>query len=58
MVDFAEGVSYAPASGFDDASFAPAEDQLAGTPLRRKAADRVVFPDRTAPELLIAKWAG
>jgi hypothetical protein len=58
MVDFAKGMSYFLASGFDDRALARAEDQLGRTPCHAgKAADRVIFPDQKAPELLIAKWA-
>jgi uncharacterized protein DUF6933 len=58
MVDFAKGVSYSLASGFDDAALARVEAQLGRTPCHAgKAADRVIFPDRKAPELLIAKWS-
>jgi hypothetical protein len=58
MVDFAKGVSHFLARGFDNAALARAEDQLGRTPCHAgKATDRVIFPDRKAPGLLIAKWA-
>jgi hypothetical protein len=58
MVDFAKGVPHFLSRGFDNAAIARAEDQLGRTPCHAgKAADRVVFPDRKAPALLIAKWA-
>jgi hypothetical protein len=58
MVDFANGVPHFLPSGFDDAALARVEDQLGRTPCHAgKAADRVVFPDRKAPALLVAKWA-
>ena len=59
MVDFAKGVPYFLASGFDDGALARAEDQLGRTPCHAgKPADRVIFPDRKALELMTAKWAG
>jgi len=58
MVDFAKGVPYFLASGFDDGALGRAEDQLGRTPCHAgKPADRVIFPDRKAPELLTVKWA-
>jgi len=58
MVDFAKGVPYFLASRFDDGDLAQAEDQLGSTPCHAgKRADRVIFPDRKAPELLTVKWA-
>jgi hypothetical protein len=58
MVDFAKGVPYFLADGFNDSALARVEDQLGRTPCHAgKAADRVIFPDRKAPELLTAKWA-
>jgi hypothetical protein len=58
MVDFAKGVPYFLASGFDDGALGRAEDQLSKTPCHAgKPGDRVIFPDRKAPELLTAKWA-
>jgi hypothetical protein len=59
MVDFAKGVPYYLKAGWDDAALGLVEDQLAKTPCYAgKPADRVVFPDQKAPELLTAKWAG
>jgi hypothetical protein len=58
LVDFGKGVSYFLPSGFDDGTLVQAEDQLGSTPCHAgKAADRVIFPDQKAAELLIAKWA-
>jgi hypothetical protein len=58
MVDFAKGVPYFLAGGLNDSALARAEDQLGRTPCHAgKPADRVIFPDRKAPELLTAKWA-
>jgi hypothetical protein len=57
MVDFAKGLPYFISPGFDDVALGRAEDQLGRTPCHAgKAADRVIFPDRKAPELLIKKW--
>ena len=58
MVDFAKGVPYFLASGFDDCALGRAEDRLGKTPCHAgKPGVRVIFPDRKAPELLTAKWA-
>jgi hypothetical protein len=58
MVDFAKGVSYFLARGFDDGALGRAEDQLSKTPCHAgKPTDRVIFPDRKALELLTGKWA-
>lgn len=60
MVDFAKGVPYyLEAGGWNDTALGVVEDRLAETPCRAgKPSDRVVFPERKAPELLAAKWAG
>jgi hypothetical protein len=60
MIDFAKGVPYYLEAGrWDDPSLAVVEDRLAKTPCHAsKPWEQVVFPDRKAPELLAAKWAG
>ena len=60
MVDFAKGVPYyLEVGGWDDTSLGMVEDRLAETPCHAgKASDRVIFPDRKAPELLAREWAG
>jgi hypothetical protein len=60
MADFANSVPYyLEAGGLRDSALVGAENRLAGTPCYAgKASDRVVFPDRRALELLVAKWAG
>jgi hypothetical protein len=59
-VDFAKSLPYFLASGpWDEATLQRAEDKLAETPCHAaRAFDRVVFPERKAPELLSVKWAG
>jgi hypothetical protein len=59
-VDFAKSLPYFLGSGpWDDATLQWAEDKLAETPCHAaRAFDRVVFPERKAPELLRVKWAG
>jgi hypothetical protein len=60
MVDFVKGVPYyLEAGGWDDSELTLVEDRLAETPCRAgKPSERVVFPEKRAPELLAAKWAG
>lgn len=60
MVDFAKGAPYYLEVGnWDDSSLDMVEDRLAETPCHAgKSSDRVIFPDRRAPELLAKKWAG
>jgi hypothetical protein len=60
MVDFAKAVPYyLDAGSWNDASLAVVEDKLARTPCRAsKPWEQAVFPDRKAPEVLAAKWAG
>lgn len=60
MVDFAKGVPYyLPAGQWSDDSLTVVEDRLAETPCHAAGPhDRVVFPDRKAPQLLAAQWAG
>jgi hypothetical protein len=60
MVDFAKGIPYyLEAGGWDDRSLEVVEDRLAETPCHAgERSDRVVFPEKKAPELLITKWAG
>ena len=59
MVDFAKAVSwYLEPGQWTDATLPLVEDRLAETPCRgSQRAERVVFPDRKAPELLRQKWA-
>jgi hypothetical protein len=59
MVDFAYAVPYYLDGVWDDRALGVAEDRLAETPCHAgKPSDRVVFPDKKAPELLSARWAG
>ena len=60
MVDFAKAVPYHLEPGYwDDTSLALVEDRLAETPCYAgRSLDQVVFPERKAPELLRARWAG
>ena len=60
MADFANSVPYyLGPGGLGDSALVGAENRLAGTPCYAgKASGRVVFPDRKALELLVAKWAG
>jgi hypothetical protein len=60
MADFANSVPYyLEADGWDDGALRVVEDRLAETPCRAgKPSDQVIFPDKKAPELLTAKWAG
>ena len=58
MVDFAKAVSYYLEPGlWSEASLSSAEEWLAQTPCHAGLSDnRVVFPDRKAPDLLREKW--
>jgi Domain of unknown function (DUF6933) len=58
MVDFAKGVPYYLDAGrWDYSSLGLVEDRLAETPCHAGTpANRVVFPDRKALELLTARW--
>ncbi len=57
MVDFAKAVSYYSADLRSDRGLMGLEDWLAKTPCHAGlAGDRVVFPDRKAPDLLRARW--
>lgn len=60
MVDFAKSAPYyLEVGGWDDSSLGLVEDRLAETPCHAgKPSDRVIFPERKAPELLTKKWAG
>ena len=59
MVDFAFAVPYHLDPGaWSEKTLSATEDWLAQTPCRAsKREERVIFPDRKAPELLYAKWA-
>ena len=58
MVDFAQAVPYCVEPGrLAGEALAVVEDRLAAAPCHAKlSGDRVVFPNRKAPELLRAKW--
>jgi len=58
MVDFAKAVPYYLEPGhWTRESLTLAEDRLAETPCRAsQRAERVIFPDQKAPEVLRAKW--
>jgi hypothetical protein len=58
MVDFARAVPYYLESGqWTDATLRLVEDRLAETPCHAGSSeDRVIFPERKAPDLLRAKW--
>jgi hypothetical protein len=58
LVDFAKSVPYHLEPGhWDDETLTGVEDRLAETPCHAsKSVERVIFPDRKAPELLLAKW--
>jgi len=58
MVDFAKAVPYYLEAGFwEDGSLEIVEDRLAKTPCYAgHRAERVVFPDQRAPDLLRARW--
>ena len=61
MVDFAKSLPYylENEDSDDTSSLAMAEDRLAETPCYAGGpSDRVVFPDKKAPQLLATKWAG
>ena len=58
MVDFAKAVPYHLEPGrWNEDTLALVEERLAETPCHAaRSADRVIFPDRKAPDLLRAKW--
>lgn len=58
MVDFAKGIPYYLEPGrWDEASLAQVEDRLAETPCHAgQRSERVIFPDKKAPELLTRRW--
>jgi hypothetical protein len=60
MVDFAKSVPYYLDAGrWNYSSLGLVEDRLAETPCHAGTpANRVVFPDRKALELLTARWGG
>jgi hypothetical protein len=59
MVDFAKALSYyLPVDAWNETTLMAAEERLAETPCRAGRADReVIWPRRTAIELLLAAWA-
>jgi hypothetical protein len=58
LVDFAKGMSYYLDASCEDEDLPRLEDRLAETPCHAgKRAESVVFPDRRARELLVARWA-
>jgi hypothetical protein len=58
MVDFAKGIPYYLEPGqWDEAALRTVEERLAETPCHAGGgSDRVIFPEKKAPELLCAKW--
>jgi hypothetical protein len=58
MVDFAKSLPYFLEPGqWDDTTLRTAEDKLAETPcFAGRSFAETVFPDKKAPELLLAKW--
>lgn len=58
MVDFAKAVPYHLEAGqWDEATLRIVEERLARTPCHAgRASERVIFPDKKAPEVLRAKW--
>ena len=58
MVDFAKSVPYLLEAGpWTQGDLCRAEDLLAKTPCHAaRSFERVIFPDRKAPELLSSKW--
>lgn len=58
MVDFAKSVPYHLEAGqWNESTLRLVEEHLAETPCHAaRAIDRVIFPEKKAPELLYAKW--
>jgi hypothetical protein len=58
MVDFAKSIPYyLEPEQWSENTLKDVEDQLAETPCHAsKSDDRVIFPDKKAPELLLSKW--
>lgn len=58
LVDFAKSVPFHLEAGhWDETTLETVEDRLAETPCHASTLDeRVIFPDRKAPEALMAKW--
>jgi hypothetical protein len=58
MVDFAKAIPfYLTADGWDDSTLPFVESRLARTPCHAgRRFEDVVFPDKRAPELLLARW--
>ena len=58
MVDFAKGIPYYLESGqWDETTLRTIEERLAETPCHAgQSSDRVIFPEKKAPELLRDKW--
>lgn len=58
LVEFSKAVPFYLPFGWGSTTLHVVEAQLAETPCRSAGPFRdVVFPDRKAPELLLAKWA-
>ena len=60
MVDFAKALPFYLEPGlWDESTLTVVQARLAETPCHAaRAFDQVIFPDRKAPEILQAKWAG
>jgi hypothetical protein len=58
MVDFAKGIPcYLEPGQWDEATLRTVEERLAETPCHAgHGSDRVIFPEKRAPELLRDKW--
>ena len=58
MVDFAKAVPYHLEPGrWDDSTLAAVEERLAETPCHAALSDdRVIFPEKRAPDLIRARW--
>ena len=58
MVDFAKGIPYYLEPGsWDEGTLRTVEERLAETPCHAtRTFDRVIFPEKKAPELLRARW--
>jgi hypothetical protein len=58
LVDFAKAVPvYLDPNGWDDMTLLQVEARLAETPCyASQSSDKVIFPDRDATRLLLARW--